>query len=42
MTSQKLILVCGLPGSGKSTVGDGLSRSLSVPVFSIDPIEAAM
>jgi predicted kinase len=42
MTSQKLMLVSGLPGSGKSTVADGLSRSLSIPVFSIDPIEAAM
>ena len=42
MTSQKLIVVSGLPGSGKSTVADGLSRALSIPVFSIDPIEAAM
>jgi predicted kinase len=42
MTSQKLILVSGLPGSGNSTVAEGLSRSLSIPVFSIDPIEAAM
>jgi predicted kinase len=42
MNSQKLIVVSGLPGSGKSTVADGLSRSLSLPVFSIDPIEAAM
>ena len=40
--SQKLIVVSGLPGSGKSTVADGLSRSLSIPVFSVDPIEAAM
>jgi predicted kinase len=42
MTSQKLIVLSGLPGSGKSTVADGLSRALSVPVFSIDPIEASM
>ena len=42
MTSQKLIVVSGLPGSGKSTVADGVSRALSIPAFSIDPIEAAM
>jgi predicted kinase len=42
MTSQKLIVLSGLPGSGKSMVAEGLSRKLSVPVFSIDPIEAAM
>jgi predicted kinase len=42
MTSQKLVVLSGLPGSGKSTVAEGLSRSLSVPVFSVDPIEAAM
>src|SRR5271156_5869655 len=42
MTSQKLIVLSGLPGSGKSTVAEGLSRALSLPVFSVDPIEAAM
>jgi predicted kinase len=42
MTAQKLIVVAGLPGSGKSTVAEALSRALSLPVFSIDPIEAAM
>lgn len=42
MTSQKLIVLAGLPGSGKSTLAEGLSRISSVPVFSIDPIEAAM
>jgi predicted kinase len=42
MTSQKLIILAGLPGSGKSTLAGGLSRALSVPVFSVDPIEAAM
>ncbi|MHA7856471.1 MAG: AAA family ATPase [Henriciella sp.] len=39
---QRLITVSGLPGCGKSTVAEGLSRALAVPVFSIDPIEAAM
>ena len=42
MTSQKLIVLSGLPGSGKSTVAEGLSRALSLAVFSVDPIEAAM
>ena len=42
MTSQKLIVLSGLPGSGKSTLAEGLSRKLSVSVFSVDPIEAAM
>jgi predicted kinase len=42
MTSQKLIVLSGLPGSGKSTVAEGLSLALSLPVFSVDPIEAAM
>jgi predicted kinase len=42
MTSQTLIVLSGLPSTGKSTLADGLSRSLSVPVFSVDPIEAAM
>jgi predicted kinase len=42
MISQQLIIFSGLPGSGKSTVADGLSRALSIPVFSVDPIEAAM
>jgi predicted kinase len=32
----------GLPGTGKSMVAEGLSRTLSIPVFSVDPIEAAM
>ena len=42
MTSQVLIVLSGLPGSGKSTLAEGLSRALSMPVFSVDPIEAAM
>jgi predicted kinase len=39
---MQLIVLSGLPGSGKSTLAESLSRTLSLPVFSIDPIEAAM
>lgn len=39
---QKVITVSGLPGSGKSTVAENLAKKLSLPVFSIDPIEGAM
>ncbi len=42
MISQKLIVLAGLPGSGKSTLAESVSRGLSTPVFSVDPIEAAM
>jgi predicted kinase len=40
--SQKLLVLAGMPGSGKSTLAEGLSRILSMPVFAVDPIEAAM
>src|ERR1700716_3700755 len=40
--TQTLIVLSGLPGSGKSTLANGLSRALSIPVFSVDPIEAGM
>jgi predicted kinase len=40
--SPTLIVLSGLPASGKSVLAESLSRALSVPIFSIDPIEAAM
>jgi predicted kinase len=40
--SPTLIILSGLPGSGKTVVAEGLSRSLSIPILSIDSIEAAM
>jgi predicted kinase len=40
--SPTLIVLSGLPGSGKTALGEDLSRALLIPVFSVDPIEAAM
>jgi predicted kinase len=37
-----LIVLSGLPGSGKSAVAQALGRRLPAPVVSVDPIEAAM
>ncbi|MBR1227040.1 MULTISPECIES: AAA family ATPase [unclassified Bradyrhizobium] len=42
MTTLKLVVLAGLPGSGKSTLAEGLSRHFSLPLLSVDPIEAAM
>jgi predicted kinase len=40
--SPTLIVLSGLPDSGKTVLAESLSRALAVPIFSIDPIEAAM
>lgn len=37
-----LIVMAGLPGTGKSSVAEALGRALAAPVVSVDPIEAAM
>jgi predicted kinase len=42
LSPPTLIVLSGLPASGKSVLAESLSRALSVPIFSIDPIEAAM
>ncbi len=34
--------MAGLPGTGKSTVADGLARAIGSPIVSVDPIEAAL
>ena len=34
--------MCGLPGAGKSALAEDLGRAMSVPVLSVDPIEAAL
>jgi len=37
-----LIVVSGLPGTGKSEIAEGLARARGFPVLSVDPIESAM
>ena len=37
-----LIVLSGLPGTGKSAVADGIARALRLPVLSVDPLESAM
>lgn len=37
-----LVVMMGLPGSGKSAIAEGLARALAIPVFSVDPLEAVM
>lgn len=37
-----LIVLSGLPGTGKSAIADGVGRSLHAPVLSVDPIESAI
>ena len=42
MIGAHLIAMAGLPGSGKSSIAEALSRSLRATLLSVDPIEAAM
>lgn len=42
MNDIRLIVMSGLPGSGKSTVADGIARALRIPLLSVDPIESAV
>jgi predicted kinase len=42
MNKLKIIVVSGLPGSGKSTIADAIAKKLNVPIFSIDPIESSL
>src|SRR5687768_3557193 len=39
---MKLIVMTGLPGTGKSTIAEALGRELSIPVFALDWLHAAM
>jgi predicted kinase len=42
MTKPALIVMSGLPGSGKSTIAERIAEKLLIPVFSVDPIESAI
>jgi predicted kinase len=37
-----LVAMAGLPGTGKSTIGEIIAARLGVPVVSVDPIESAI
>ena len=37
-----LIVMAGLPGTGKSTVAEASAAALGLPVVSVDPIESAI
>lgn len=42
MPDLKLVVVCGLPGCGKSTIAACISKEFKFPIFSVDPIESGM
>jgi len=42
IATPTLIVMAGLPGTGKSLISEGLAREVGAAVLSIDPIEAAM
>jgi predicted kinase len=39
---RRLIVLSGIPGTGKSALAESLAEALDLPVFSVDPIEAAL
>jgi adenylate kinase family enzyme len=40
--TKHIILFSGLPGVGKSTIAEEIASKLSIPIFSVDPIESAI
>lgn len=42
MSRSKLIVMSGLPGSGKSTLSEWIVERMKIPIFSVDPIESAI
>jgi predicted kinase len=42
MNTPQLVVMSGLPGSGKSAIAEQLAQRLQLPILSVDPIESAM
>ncbi len=42
MSDLKVIVISGLPGSGKSTVAESIAQRLLLTIFSVDPIESSI
>src|ERR1700731_3176800 len=40
--NQKIIIIAGLPGSGKSTIAEAVAKQLPSPLFSVDPVESSI
>jgi predicted kinase len=37
-----LVLVSGIPGTGRSTIAEGIANALAIPVFNKDQVEASL
>jgi predicted kinase len=37
-----LVVMMGLPGTGKSAIAEAVARAIGAPVFSVDPLEATL
>ena len=37
-----LVVMMGLPGTGKSAIAEAIARAIRAPVFSVDPLEATL
>jgi predicted kinase len=42
MNTPQLIVMSGLPGTGKSTIAERVAERLKLPILSVDPIESAI